>query len=233
MGGPRPQPPGQGVPQHLGASLIATRAHRLAQLGIVGVVALPAAGPAAVRAPLALPVGMARVDQQPLRPAGVHRTEGGGGEGDEQPRMPAHHLGDALAAPHAGGEQVELVGLVGGRAGGAHGGPAVAAGLQERVVRLPLRVIDGADLTGITVCVVDGAAQPHRMGAVAGLSDLLHPAVIARTGPSDGLGRHSGKTSPTRTGSVMLAYRTCGRRPTWGWSPWRIGSVESRCRQDV
>jgi hypothetical protein len=35
--------------------------------------------------------------------------------------------------------------------------------------------------------VLDGAAQPHRMGTVAGDGDLLHPPVIAGTGPVDHL----------------------------------------------
>jgi hypothetical protein len=53
------------------------------------------------------------MDQQPLRPPGVHLAEAGGGEGDEQPRMPADRLGDAFAAAQPSGEEVELVGLVG------------------------------------------------------------------------------------------------------------------------
>jgi hypothetical protein len=79
-GGPGPQPTSQGVPQHLGAGLVAAPAQRLTEPRVVGVVALPAADPATMRAALALPVGMARVDQQPVRPAGVDPAEGRGGE---------------------------------------------------------------------------------------------------------------------------------------------------------
>jgi hypothetical protein len=127
-GGPRPQPPRHGVPQHLGARLVAARAQRLPQPGIVVVVALPAAHPPAVRAPLPLPVGVAGEPQQALGLPGMDPAEGGSGEGDEQPRMPAHGLGDALAAAEAGGQELEAVGLVGRR---ARRGAAVAARLEQ------------------------------------------------------------------------------------------------------
>src|SRR5919199_1314294 len=68
--------------------------------------------------------------QQPMRPARMDRAKGWGGEGDEQPWMAGHRLGHALTAPQPGGEQVELVALIGRRAGGAHGRSAVAAGLE-------------------------------------------------------------------------------------------------------
>jgi hypothetical protein len=101
--------------------------------------------------------------------------------------MTGDRLGDALAAPKPGGQQVELVGLVGRRAGGADRGPAVAAGFEEGGVRLPASVIDRADLAALRVGVLDGAPQPHRVDAVAGLGDQLHPAVIAGAGPVDDL----------------------------------------------
>ena len=117
--------------------------------------ALPAASPPAMRAALALPVGVAGEHQQPLGLAGVDLAEAGGGEGDEQPRMPGHRLRDALAAAQAGGQELEAVGLVGGRAGGAHRHPPVPAGLQEGGVRLPVGRVDRADLTGQRVGVLD------------------------------------------------------------------------------
>ena len=138
-GGPRPQPTGQGVPQDLGAGLVAAGTQRLPQPGVVGVVALPAARPAAMRAPLALPVGMAGVHQPPLGLAGVDPAEGWRGEGHEQPWMGGHRLGDALAAPQPSGQELEAVGLVGRRAGGAHRRPPVAARLEQGGVRLPAR----------------------------------------------------------------------------------------------
>ena len=152
--------------------------------------ALPASSPATVRAPLALPVGMAGEYQQPLRLAGVDPAKRWRGEGHEQPGMPGYRVGDALATSEAGGQELELVGLIGRRAGGTDRHPPIATRLQEGGVRLPVGVVDRADLTGPWVGVVDPATQPNRMGAVAGRGDLFHPAVIAGTGPSDGLGHH-------------------------------------------
>src|SRR5215218_270443 len=57
-GGPPPQLGGQGVPQHLRLAVVAGRAERLAQPGIVGVVTVPAAIADAMRAAGALPVRM-------------------------------------------------------------------------------------------------------------------------------------------------------------------------------
>src|SRR5436309_8340143 len=46
------------------------------------------------------------------------------------------------------------------------------------------------DLAGLPVGLLDPPGQPDRVMAVAGLGDQLHPAVIVRTGPSDGLSHH-------------------------------------------
>jgi hypothetical protein len=75
--------------------------------------ALPAAESSAMRAPMPLPVGMAEIHQPPLRSPRVDRAEGGGGEGDEQPWRASHRLGHALAAAQPGGEELELVALIG------------------------------------------------------------------------------------------------------------------------
>jgi hypothetical protein len=80
---------------------------------------------------------------------------------------------DALAASEAGGQELEAVGLVGGRARRADRGPSVAAGLEECGVRFPVGGVDRTDFSGRRVGVVDAAAQPHRVGAVAGGGDLL------------------------------------------------------------
>jgi len=98
--------------------------------------------------------------------------------------------GTPLPPRQPGGQELEAVGLVGGRAGGADRGPAVAAGLEEGGVGLPVGRVHGADLARGGVGVVDGAVQPHRVGAVAGGRDLFGPAVIAGTGPGDGLSHH-------------------------------------------
>jgi hypothetical protein len=149
--------------------------------------ALPAVESSAVWTPLALPIGMTGEHQQPLGLAGVDPAEGGGGEGHEQPWMASHPLRDTLAAAQPGRQELELVTLVGRRAGGAHRDPAVAARLEQGGVRLPVGVIDGTDLAGLRVGVLDPAAQPHRVSAVAGGGHLLGPPLIAGTGPIDHL----------------------------------------------
>jgi hypothetical protein len=87
--------------------------------------------------------------------------------------MLADRLGDALAASQAGGEELVGVRPVGGRAGGAAGLPAGAARLQQHPVRLPLAVVDGADLPGGPVGLLDPAGQADGVMTVAGLGDSL------------------------------------------------------------
>ncbi len=145
--------------------------------------AVPAASPPVMGAAGTLPVGVAGQHEAPLGLAGVHAAEAGGGEGHEQPRMVGHGVGDALAALQPGREELVGVGPVGGGTGQAAGFPAGAAGLQQHPIRFPVAVVDGADLAGLAVGLVDPAGQADRVVAVAGLSDQLHPAVIALAGP--------------------------------------------------
>jgi hypothetical protein len=190
-GGPAPQFRGQGVPQHLGLGVIARGAQRLPQPWVVLVVAVPAASPLAVGASGALPVGVTRQHQPALRPAAVDVAEAGGGEGHEQPRMAADRLGHALAALEASGQELVGVRPVGGRTRRAAGLAAGAAGLQQHPIRLAVAVVDGADLARLAVGVLDSAGQADRVMAVAGLSDQLHPAVIALAGPVDDLAENT------------------------------------------
>ena len=114
-GGPAPQLRGQGVPQHLGLSVIAGRTERLPQPRIILVMAMPAAIPNTMRTASTLPIRVTRQHQPPLRPPRVHAAERWSGEGHEQPRMGDHALGDALAALEPSGEELVGVGPVGGR----------------------------------------------------------------------------------------------------------------------
>jgi hypothetical protein len=77
---------------------------------------------------------------------------------------------------------VEGVTPVGLRAGRAAGRPPVPAGLEEHPVRLVVGRVDLACLAGLHVDLVEGSLQSHRPGAVAGLGDLLVPAVELRIG---------------------------------------------------
>jgi hypothetical protein len=77
--------------------------------------------------------------------------------------MPGHGVRDALAAPQASSQELEGIGLVGGRAGGADHGAAVAAALQQGGVRLPLGRVDLAQLPGGRVGLLDPAAKADRV----------------------------------------------------------------------
>jgi hypothetical protein len=206
--------------------------------------AMPAAIPGAVRAASALPVGVAGQHQPPLGLAGVDPAEAGGGEGHEQPRMLADRLGDALAALQPSGEQLVGIGPVGGRTRGTFGLQAGAARLQQHPVRLPLGVVNGADLAGRLVGLLDVAGQADGVVAVAGLGNQFSPPVVAVPGPGHDLGQDAGEqlahpgrlrhaTSPggggtTRSPGACSPSSAAGsrRRPvvarmmaaTWWWS---------------
>jgi len=146
-GGPPPQLGRQGVPEHLRLGVIAGRAERLSKAQVIGVVAMPAASPVAVRTASALPEGVTGQHQPALRLAGVDLAEAGRGEGHEQPRMLSYRLGDALAALEPGGQELVGVGPVGGRTRRAAGlppglalsrrrcGPRPSPGQRARPVR--------------------------------------------------------------------------------------------------
>jgi hypothetical protein len=155
--------------------------------------AMPAASPQTMRAAGTLPVRAAGQHQPPLRLPRVDSAEAGGGEGDEQARMGGHRLGDALAALEPRGEELVGVGAVGGRTRWAAGLAAGAARLQEHPVRLPVGVVDGADLAALAVGLVDAAGQADRVVAVAGLGDQLRPPLIARAGPVHQLPEDAGE----------------------------------------
>src|SRR5215207_6515830 len=107
--------------------------------------------------------------------------------------MLADRLRHALATAQAGGEQLVGVGPVGGRARGAAGLPTGAARLEQHPVRLSLGVIDGADLAGGPVGVLDPAGEADGVVAVAGLGDQLGPPLVAVPGSVDDLGEGAGE----------------------------------------
>src|SRR5215211_1162460 len=110
-----------------------------------------------------------------------------------KPRMLRHRLGDALATFEAGGQ--ELIGIrpVGRRTRRTAGLPPSAARLEQHPVRLPLGVVHLPNLTRGPVGVLDPAGQADRMVTVAGLSDQLHPALIALAGAVHDLAEDAGQ----------------------------------------
>jgi hypothetical protein len=195
-GGPPPQLGRQGVPEHLRLGVVAGRAERLPQAWVVGVMAMPAASPGAVRAAGTLSVRVTRQDEAALSLAGVDPAEARGGEGDEQPRMPSYALGDALAALEPGGEELVGIGSVGGRTGRAAGLSAGAARLQQHPVRLPVGVVDLPDLARGPVGVLDPTGEADGVVAVAGLSDQLSPPLVPLASPCDDLPEHAREQLP-------------------------------------
>jgi hypothetical protein len=157
---------------------------------------VPAASPYPVRAAGTLPVGLAGQHQPPLRLARVDPAEAGSRKGHEQPRMGRHRVGDALATLEAGGQELVGVGPIGGRTRRAPGLAASAARLQQHPIRLPLAVVDGADLTGLVVGVLDPAGEADRVVAVAGLGDQLGPPRVAVTSPLHDLHQDTGEQLP-------------------------------------
>ena len=144
LGAP-PQFAGAVVPHHVGGVVVAVRAQRLAEPGIVAGVAGEAGQLAAVRADsgvaagvaglgLAAAVGLVGAGVQPDR-AGVDGAEGGGGEGGEHGRVGGDVRGDAFAADQPGADELEGVPPVGFGAGRAGGDAAVAAGFVDHPVR--------------------------------------------------------------------------------------------------
>jgi hypothetical protein len=119
----------------------------------------------------------------------------------------ADAVGDALAALEAGGQELVGVGPVGGRTRWAAGLAAGAARLEQHPIRLPVGVIDGADLAGCAVGLVDPAGQADGVVAVAGLGDQLGPPLIAVAGPLDHLLQDVGEqlAHANRPGHAVLS----------------------------
>ena len=140
-----------------------------------------------------LPVRVAGQHQPALDLAGVDPAEGWRGEGDEQPRMLADAVRDALATLQPSRQELVGVRSIGGRTRRAPRLPAGAARLQQHPIRLPLAVVDGADLARGPVGLLDPAGQADGVVAVAGLRDQLHPALIALAGPVDDLAEDAGE----------------------------------------
>jgi hypothetical protein len=98
--------------------------------------------------------------------------------------MAADRFGNALAASHAGRDELVGIGPVHLGTRRAAGGSAGAARLQQQPIRLPGRVVHGLCFPGLGVDVVDAADQPDRSLAVAGGPDLTSPLCVAVRAPA-------------------------------------------------
>ena len=187
LGAP-PQFAGVVVPHHGGGVVVAVRADRLPEFGVVAAVAGEAGQLAAVRAGFGVAAGVARLrfagavglagaGVQPDG-AGVDRAEGGGGEGGEHGRVTGDVFGDAFAADQPGAEELEGVTAVGLGAGRAGRGAAVAAGFVDHSVRQGRGRGGDEDFPGGGVDAVDLAAEADGVGASGGGPDVIEPPVV-------------------------------------------------------
>src|SRR5262249_32373053 len=149
------------VPHHRAVVVVAVRAQRLAETGVVFPVPLPAGDPAPVRAEVRLAPGAApRQFAAACDDAGVNRAEGGGGEGREHARVRDDRRWHALAPGQPGAEQLVGVEPVGHGTRRADRSPAVPARQIDHLVRRVLGIEPGEDLPSFDIDVADGAAQP-------------------------------------------------------------------------
>ena len=218
-----PQVPRAGVEHHGGFVVVAVRAHRAAEPGIVLVVAGRAGDVAAVRADALAGVAAGTAGQHlaAALAAGVDRAEGRGGEGGEHARVLSDRFGDALAAGQAGADELAGVALVDGRAGRAGRLAAVAARDVQHAARFSVGAVGGGGLAGGQVDGGDAAAQPD--GARAGVrgGELAFPVAEVISG-----GRHS------PTGQVgVVRPRTVIGLPEYGLLSAIIGWTATRAQR--
>jgi hypothetical protein len=108
-GEPAPQFGRAGIEQHCAGVVVAVRAQRFGELGVVASVPLAAGQPVAVCADLAASAGSAPQQSAVFLALNVDRTERRCGERSEHARMGGDGLGDALAAAESRAD--ELVGV--------------------------------------------------------------------------------------------------------------------------
>ena len=196
LGAP-PQFAGLVVPHDVGVVVVAVRAQRLAEPGVVAVVPGEAGERAAVRAGLHVAAGVAGLGPAgaagPVGAgvladrAGVDGAEGGGGEGGEDGRVGGDGGGDAFAADESGADEVVGVAAVGFGAAGAGGGAAVAAGLVHHLVGHGVGGDGAQEFAGGGVDVLDLAAEPDGVGAGGGVPDVVEPGEVAVSGAGQGV----------------------------------------------
>src|SRR5262249_24975330 len=181
--GAAPQYGGVGVPHHSGVVVVAVRAQRLAQTGVVLFVPLAAGQAPTVRAMIRLaPWSAPGNPSSASYDASVDGAEAGSGEGGEDARMDGDRLGNPLAAREPGPDELVGIGPVGLRAGRADRGAAVSAGDVDRLVRQVVGIQVPEDLAGRSVDVADGAAQPDWADAPSRGLGGTEPLLVVITG---------------------------------------------------
>ena len=176
------------VPDHVGGVVVAVRAQRLAEFGVLVAVPGEAGGGAAVFAGGGVAAGVAGAGAAGAAGlagagvladrAGVDRAERRGGKGDEDGGVGGHGRGDAFAAGEPGADELVGVTPVGLGAARAGGGTPVAARLVDHAVRHADRGDGAQELAGGRVDVLDVAAQPDGAGTGGGVPDVIEPGTV-------------------------------------------------------
>jgi hypothetical protein len=122
-----------------------------------------------------------RAAYSPVRGTGtVHCAEGRGGEGDEQPGVTLHAVGDALAAQKPGADQVEGVARMEVGARFAARLSPVAAADRHTAAGFVAGVVVPQQLTRQSVMGGGVPGKVDRVSAPSNGFDLLQPAREAR-----------------------------------------------------
>ena len=172
-----------------GGVVVAVRADRLPEFGVVAAVAGEAGQLAAVRAGFGVAAGVAGLrfagaagfagaSVSPHGP-GVDGAEGGGGEGGEHGRVTADVFGNTFAADQPGADQLEGIPAVRLGAGRAGRRAAIAAGFVDHAVRQGRGRGGREDFPGGGVDAVDLAAEADGLSAPGGRPDVIEPPVVS------------------------------------------------------
>src|SRR5699024_5161951 len=175
---PPPQLGAVPLPDRLPLVVVAVRAQRLPDPGVVGVVAISAAARATVLAQPRRSVGSARPGLGTRASRRVDCAERGGGQREEHQRVAGDALRDPLVpAGDACGEEVPHVALVLMGARRAAGGPPVAAADVENAVREVAAVERVEVLAGHAIEGACLTEEAYRAGTEPGRGGLLGPVL--------------------------------------------------------
>ena len=156
------------------------------------------------------PVGAGVAADRP----GVHRAEGGGGEGGEHGRVGGDGFGDAFAADQPGADDMVGVAAVGLGAGWAGRGPAVAARFVDHPVGHGFGGVGPEQLPGAGVDDAQVAVEADRVPASGGRPDVIEPGEVILPGPGErGIGGEEGVAVRSRAGVHPRARNRAGSGP--------------------
>ncbi len=162
-----------GVEQNCAGVVVAVRAERFAELGVVRVVALRAGCRSAVLADVVLAAGSAGQDAAVAFAGGVDDAERGSGQGQEHGRMGGDGRGDAFASGEPGTDELVSVGFVGFGAGQAASSTPGFAGDGQDAAGFVGGGVTVDQFAGGAVDVIGSTAEQDGMDAAARMTGLV------------------------------------------------------------